>query len=77
MKLRSKRDKKIEALAKGLHKFTLHGIEYNATLDVKYLPRLDRNKAEMRKNYTDTTQITFFDCNTNNWITVEYDEATK
>lgn len=77
MKLNATRAEKIEELMNGLHKFSIKGVKYNATLDSEYIPYLDVNKSNMRKNHIDNTEITFFDCNTNDWVTVEHSEVTK
>jgi len=65
------REDTIKELSKGLHKFSLNGVEYNATLDLSYIPALPNNKAEIRKNKTNKNQITFFDCNENIWVSFD------
>lgn len=62
-----------DELKTGLHRMTIDGVSYNATLDMHYIPKLDANRSALRLNETDKTQISFFDCVQNVWVSVPYD----
>ncbi len=62
-----------DELKTGLHRITIDDVSYNATLDMHYIPNLDANRAALRLNETDKTQISFFDCEQNVWVSVPYD----
>lgn len=63
----------ISLLSTGLHDIKIDGERYHATLDMKYIPNLDSNKAAFRLNIKDKTQVSFFDCFQNVWVSVPYD----
>ena len=64
------RSEAIEKLEEDKHRIEVNGVKYNATLSPRYLPKLDSNLANIRRNANDTTQITFFDLSDNVWVTL-------
>ncbi|CAM0036833.1 hypothetical protein VPHF86_0022 [Vibrio phage F86] len=66
-----------DELKTGLHRISIDDVSYNATLDMHYIPKLDANRAALRLNETDKTQISFFDCDQNVWVSVPYDGELK
>ncbi|ALP47687.1 hypothetical protein phiST2_0240 [Vibrio phage phi-ST2] len=56
----------------GCFKFEHKGKKYHATLCKHYLPHLDCNREEQRKNENGAdNELTFFDLNRNVWVTIE------
>ncbi len=56
---------------KGCLKFERDGRKYHGTLCKHYLPVLETNREEMRKNEKSTDTVTFFDLNDNVWVTIK------
>ncbi|AGN30045.2 hypothetical protein VPFG_00040 [Vibrio phage nt-1] len=67
------RNEILKILEEGCHKFSVGDKKYHGTLCKFYLPVLDTNRSEMRKNETSTSTITFFDLNENIWVTLNFE----
>ena len=65
------RDEMITNMMEGCLKFERDERKFNGTLCKHYLPVLDENRAELRKNYRDEESLTFFDLNENVWVTIQ------
>lgn len=66
------RDELKAKLLNGHHKFKLNDVQYHGTLSDAYLPVLDENRVQMRKNTNaPDDELTFFNLIDNVWLTVK------
>ena len=69
-----KRKEYIEQLESGIIDIEVDGVKFNASVSAYWLPHLPENTEHLRTNIKDTDQVSFFDMNTNAWVSYTNDE---
>ncbi|QIW91039.1 hypothetical protein [Vibrio phage PG216] len=64
------REEMMSCMTQGCLKLERDGCQYHGTLCKHYLPVLEKNREEMRKNERCVDTLTFFDLNQNEWVTI-------